>query len=103
MYVMLPKPRRWLLVLLFPKLLDDVLQRLDDLVLLHAALVEAHTQVEQFRGRPERKRERLGAPRLRLRSGFAGFLARRSALACQTLDQRDHFIWVALPNYLQEQ
>src|SRR4051812_18601344 len=57
------------------QLLDDVLERVDDLALVDASLAEAHSQRERLGGRTEVEDERL-RPRRRLGGFLAHVLAR---------------------------
>src|SRR5688500_5804 len=82
------------------QILDDAFERGDDFLALDAGLGELQRQVEGLR-------RRLVAEDVRLRTAwlwFRGFLADRlaggDAVASEFLDQGDHFLGVALPNYL---
>src|SRR5215217_4786683 len=92
----------WLLPLRAAKLLEDVLEGGDDLVLLDLGLLEAQTQIEGLRRRPEAEHEKPGAACLRLRGLFSDVLPRGVALAGKLLHEGEHFLRVRLPNYLQQ-
>src|SRR5690606_27588318 len=87
-------------LLLFLQFPDDFLERFDDFVALDFAFRKAYMQLELLRGWTECEGERLGTAWLRLRRGLARLLAGRGPFARQLLDERDHFLGLALPNYL---
>src|SRR5687768_16789907 len=70
-----------------PQFADDVLERVDDLVLLDLGLPEAQAQIERLGGWLEGKVEELRSPRFGLGRFVADVLTRRAALARQFFDQ----------------
>src|SRR5207237_6594465 len=85
--------------LLTSQLFDNGLQRFDHFIAIDARLRESQLQPEGLGGRLVAEDIGLRAARLRLGGFFPdGFAS--GASARDLLDQGDHFLWVALSNYL---
>src|SRR5690348_14750304 len=88
-----------------PQVRDDAFERRDDLVLVHIRFAELQLQIETLGRGSVLKHERLWPPGLRLGHCSPSLLAGHTprAFPRQALDQRDHFLWCLLPNYLKKQ
>src|SRR5215471_8830707 len=92
-------------VLLIPQFADDGLQRLDHFLAIDAGLREPQLQVERLGGRLVFEDVVLRTAGFWLRGVLvlSDGLAGGASVTGDPLDQGDHFLRVALPNYLQKQ
>src|SRR4051812_32893005 len=90
-------------LLALAQVLDDRLERVDDLVARGPALVETQLQIEGLGRRAEGEDVVLRAAGLRLGRGVAQLLAGGAALAGDLLDEGGHFLRGVLSNYLEKQ